>query len=150
MIARFSRSLTKLIPTEWGAPTFEIDGVKIDLGQVKMPIYNLATREDHIAPAKSVYLGSSYFGGPVRFVLSGSGHIAGIVNPPDKMKYQYWTGDRPRGDDLEGWIGKAAEHPGSWWTEWVAWIRAQDGEEVAARPQAVCALTCRAMRRAYY
>jgi polyhydroxyalkanoate synthase len=112
----------------------EIDGVKIDLGQVKMPIYNLATREDHIAPAKSVYLGSSYFGGPVRFVLSGSGHIAGIVNPPDKMKYQYWTGDRPRGEDLEGWIGKAAEHPGSWWNDWLAWIRAQDGEEVAARP----------------
>ena len=60
--------------------------------QVKVPIYNLATREDHIAPAKSVFLGSKFFGGPVRFVLAGSGHIAGVVNPPDKQKYQYWTG----------------------------------------------------------
>ncbi len=60
-----------------------------------MPIYNLATREDHIAPAKSVFVGSKFFGGPVRFVLSGSGHIAGVVNPPAKGKYQYWTGGKP-------------------------------------------------------
>jgi polyhydroxyalkanoate synthase len=112
----------------------EIDGLKIDLGQVRVPIYNVATREDHIAPAKSVYLGSSYFGAPVRFVLSGSGHIAGIVNPPAKMKYQYWTGAAPQGDDVEAWIGKAVEHPGSWWSDWIAWIKAQAGEEVAARP----------------
>ena len=78
-----------------------IDGVAIDLGKVTIPIYNLATREDHIAPAKSVYLGSSFFGGPMRFVLSGSGHIAGVVNPPSKAKYQYWTGDTPHGDDVD-------------------------------------------------
>ena len=111
----------------------EIDGIKIDLSQVKVPIYDIATREDHISPAKSVYLGSSYFGAPVRFVLSGSGHIAGIVNPPAKMKYQYWTGAAPQGDDLEGWIGKATEHPGSWWPDWIAWLRSQNNEDVAAR-----------------
>ena len=66
--------------------------------KVKVPIYNLATREDHIAPAKSVFLGSKFFGGPVNFVLSGSGHIAGVVNPPSKDKYQYWTGGKPAGN----------------------------------------------------
>src|SRR5262249_61543374 len=66
-----------------------IGGKKLDLKSVTVPIYNLATREDHIAPPRSVLLGSKFFGGPVRFVLAGSGHIAGVVNPPDKMKYQY-------------------------------------------------------------
>ena len=89
-----------------------IDGVKLDLRKVKIPIYNLATREDHIAPAKSAFLGSSFFGGPVKFVLSGSGHIAGVVNPPAKGKYQYWTGGKPEGE-LDAWIAKATEHPGS-------------------------------------
>ena len=65
-----------------------------------MPVYNLATREDHIAPAKSVLYGSQYFGGPVQYVLSGSGHIAGVINPPTKPKYQYWTGDKPSGKVL--------------------------------------------------
>jgi polyhydroxyalkanoate synthase len=111
-----------------------IDGVKIDLKLIATPIYNLATREDHIAPAKSVYIGSSAFGGTMRFVLSGSGHIAGVVNPPTKVKYQYWTGDPPQGQDLEEWIRGATEHPGSWWTDWIAWIKAQDAAEVDARP----------------
>jgi polyhydroxyalkanoate synthase subunit PhaC len=110
-----------------------IDGVGIDLGNVKTPVYNLATREDHIAPAKSVYLGSSFFGGPMRFVLSGSGHIAGVVNPPSKQKYQYWTGDTPHGADIDAWLKQATEHPGSWWTDWLAWIKAQDSTEVPAR-----------------
>jgi len=110
----------------------EIGGVKIDLRRIEVPVYNLATSEDHIAPAKSVYLGSSCLGGAVRFVLSGSGHIAGVVNPPAKQKYHYWTGDRPSGEDLEAWLAGATEHPGSWWTDWIAWIRAQDSEEVAA------------------
>src|SRR5437899_955197 len=111
-----------------------IDNVRIDLKEITIPIYNLATREDHIAPAKSVYLGSSFFGGPMRYVLSGSGHIAGVVNPPAKTKYQYGTGDTPRGEDLEGWLRNAAEHPGSWWPDWLAWIKAQGAEEVEARP----------------
>ena len=110
-----------------------IDGVAIDLGKVKTPIYNLATREDHIAPAKSVYVGSSYFGGPMRYVLSGSGHIAGVVNPPTKVKYQYWTGDTPHGEDVDAWLKTATEHPGSWWPDWLAWIKAQDSAEVPAR-----------------
>jgi len=98
-----------------------------------VPVYNLATREDHIAPAKSVFLGSSAFSAPLRFVLSGSGHIAGVVNPPSKMKYQYWTGDTPKGEDLEGWIRNATEHPGSWWTDWIAWIKEHNTDEVPAR-----------------
>ena len=63
------------------------------------------------------------FGGPVRFVLSGSGHIAGVVNPPEKQKYQYWTGAKPRNADLDGWLAKAKEHPGSWWPDWLAWLK---------------------------
>src|SRR3712207_9081866 len=70
-----------------------VDNVRLDLGKVKIPIFNLAAREDHIAPAKSVFVGSKSFGGPVEYVLAGSGHIAGVVNPPSKPKYQYWTGE---------------------------------------------------------
>jgi polyhydroxyalkanoate synthase subunit PhaC len=105
----------------------------LDLKKVKIPIYNLATREDHIAPAKSVYLGSKFFGGPVRFVMSGSGHIAGVVNPASKGKYQYWTGPKPTGTDVEKWMTKAKEHKGSWWPDWMEWIRAQGKDTVPAR-----------------
>ena len=110
-----------------------IGDTPIDLKSIKVPVYNLATREDHIAPAKSVLLGCKFFGGPVRFVLSGSGHIAGVINPPDKNKYQYWTGPRPRSADLDRWLAKAKEHPGSWWPDWLAWLKRQDKAEVAAR-----------------
>jgi poly[(R)-3-hydroxyalkanoate] polymerase subunit PhaC len=110
-----------------------IGGKKLDLKSVKVPVYNLATREDHIAPAKSVLLGSRYFGGPVRFVLAGSGHIAGVVNPPDKMKYQYWTGPKPTSANLDRWLGKAKEHAGSWWPDWFQWLKKQDPTEVPAR-----------------
>jgi polyhydroxyalkanoate synthase len=105
----------------------------IDLKAIKVPIYNLATREDHIAPAKSVMQGSKYFGGDVKLVISGSGHIAGVVNPPAKKKYQYWTGPRPRNADVEGWIAKARENPGSWWPDWLLWITRQSPTEVPAR-----------------
>jgi polyhydroxyalkanoate synthase len=111
----------------------KIGGTLVDLRAIKIPIYNLAAREDHIAPAKSVLLGSKFFGGPVKYVLSGSGHIAGVINPPDKHKYQYWTGARPRSANLEGWIAKATEHPGSWWPDWLAWLKAQDSTEAPAR-----------------
>ncbi|WP_436641077.1 class I poly(R)-hydroxyalkanoic acid synthase [Microbaculum sp. FT89] len=110
----------------------EIAGVKLDLKKVKIPVYNLATKEDHIAPAKSVFLGSRCFGGPVRFVLAGSGHIAGVVNPPDKRKYQYWTGTKPAGE-IDTWLTKAKEHPGSWWPDWQAWVSKLSKEQVAAR-----------------
>jgi polyhydroxyalkanoate synthase len=111
----------------------EIGGQRLDLRQVKVPVYNLATREDHIAPAKSVLLGSSLFGGKVKFVLAGSGHIAGVVNPPDKKKYQYWTGPKPNNADLDAWLAKATEHPGSWWPDWCAWLKRQAPETVDAR-----------------
>jgi polyhydroxyalkanoate synthase len=111
----------------------EIAGKRLDLKKVKVPVYNLATREDHIAPAKSVFHGSRFFGGPVRFVLSGSGHIAGVVNPPAKQKYQYWTGAKPTGSDVDKWRTNATEHPGSWWPDWLAWLKHHNNREVAAR-----------------
>jgi polyhydroxyalkanoate synthase len=111
----------------------QIDGKTLDLGEVKIPIYNLATREDHIAPAKSVLLGSKFFGGPVRFVLTGSGHIAGVINPPARNKYQYWTGPKPVGADVDKWLAKAEEHPGSWWPDWLEWLKSHDAAVVKAR-----------------
>ena len=111
----------------------KIAGVTLDLSNVKVPIYNLATREDHIAPAKSVLYGSQFFGGPVKFVLAGSGHIAGVVNPPGKPKYQYWTGAQPAGSDVDKWLASAQEHPGSWWPDWLEWLKAQGAETVPAR-----------------
>ncbi|MBB3929708.1 polyhydroxyalkanoate synthase [Kaistia hirudinis] len=110
-----------------------VGDTKISLGDVKIPIYNLAAREDHIAPPRSVFYGSSFFGGDVTFVLSGSGHIAGVVNPPARRKYQYWTGPAPKGDGFEAWVDKADEHPGSWWPHWQAWIEKQDNRRVKAR-----------------
>jgi polyhydroxyalkanoate synthase subunit PhaC len=109
-----------------------VGGVRLDLGKVKSPIYNLATKEDHIAPALSVFVGSSRFGGPVRYVLGGSGHIAGVVNPADKAKYQYWTGG-PAVGRFEDWLSAARETPGSWWLDWVAWVNTINSEVVPAR-----------------
>jgi len=107
-------------------------GEKVSLKDVKIPIYNLATKEDHIAPAKSVFVGSKYFGGKVTYVMAGSGHIAGVVNPPDKMKYQFWTGGPVKGE-FEDWVKKADETPGSWWPHWHEWIKAEDDRMVPAR-----------------
>jgi polyhydroxyalkanoate synthase len=109
-----------------------IGGKRLDLGAVKIPIYNLATREDHIAPARSVFTGSQCFGGKVDYIVAGSGHIAGVVNPPGKVKYQYWTGGPPQGR-YEDWIAAAQEHPGSWWPHWFAWVEAQAPRRVKAR-----------------
>ena len=111
----------------------QIGGVTLDLHKVKVPIYNLATREDHIAPAKSVLWGSQYFGGPVKYVLAGSGHIAGVVNPPGKPKYQYWTGGKPKGESVENWLKTATEHAGSWWPDWLKWLKAQSSQTIPAR-----------------
>jgi polyhydroxyalkanoate synthase len=109
-----------------------IDGVTLNLRKVKIPIYELAAKEDHIAPARSVFTGAKYFGGEVRYVLAGAGHIAGVVNPPDKNKYQYWTGGPPTGA-YEDWAKTAKETKGSWWPDWLAWITAQAPEQVPAR-----------------
>jgi len=113
--------------------TMEIAGVRLDLKKVKIPIYDLATREDHIAPPRSAFYGGSFFGGKVTFVLAGSGHIAGVVNPPVPEKYQYWTGPTPKGDGYDQWLTRAKEHPGSWWPHWQKWIEGLDDSRVKAR-----------------
>jgi len=110
----------------------ELAGRTLSLADVTIPVYNLATKEDHIAPARSVFLGSSFFGGDVEFVLTGSGHIAGVVNPPKSKKYQFWTGGKPQGS-LGDWLAKATETPGSWWPHWQEWIEKQDKRRVKAR-----------------
>lgn len=110
-----------------------LDNTLLDLSKVKVPIYNLATREDHIAPADSVLYGSQFFGGSVRFVLSGSGHIAGVVNPPAAGKYQYWTNDNVKDVTLVDWLKAAHEHKGSWWVDWREWLENIDAERVPAR-----------------
>jgi polyhydroxyalkanoate synthase subunit PhaC len=110
-----------------------LDGVPIDLSKVNIPAYFISTVDDHIAPWKTTYTGSRYLGGDVRFVLGGSGHIAGIVNPPSAKKYHYWTNDA-RPEAAEDWFKSASRHPGSWWTDWQAWVDARNGgEKVAAR-----------------
>nr|WP_319531453.1 class I poly(R)-hydroxyalkanoic acid synthase [uncultured Cohaesibacter sp.] len=109
-----------------------VNGVKLDLGKVKLPVYSLAAREDHIAPAKSVFIGSKLFGGPVEYVMSGSGHIAGVVNPPDKVKYQFWKGGTLDGS-FEDWLEGAEETAGSWWPDWHDWVRQHGGDLIPAR-----------------
>jgi polyhydroxyalkanoate synthase len=109
-----------------------IGNVKLDLGAVKLPIYELCAKEDHIAPAKSVFIGSRLFGGPVTYVLAGSGHIAGVINPPSKSKYQYWTNSK-RTATLEAWMEGAQEHPGSWWPHYAEWLVQYSGDLVPAR-----------------
>src|SRR6201991_3179369 len=110
-----------------------LDNTLLDLSKVKVPVYNLATREDHIAPAESVLYGSQFFGGPVKYVLSGSGHIAGVVNPPAGGKYQYWTNDTIRAGSVAEWMKSAVEHKGSWWPDWRQWLESIDAERVPAR-----------------
>jgi polyhydroxyalkanoate synthase len=110
----------------------KLAGRTVSLADVKVPVYNLASREDHIAPARSVFLGSRFFGGDVDFVMAGSGHIAGVVNPPQAKKYQFWTGGKPEGD-FEDWIASATEHAGSWWPHWQRWIEDKDDARVPAR-----------------
>ncbi|MCD6042878.1 MAG: class poly(R)-hydroxyalkanoic acid synthase, partial [Burkholderiales bacterium] len=110
----------------------ELAGVPIDLSEVKLPAYFISTVEDHIAPWKTTYKGARYLRGPVRFVLGGSGHIAGIVNPPAAKKYHYWTNDSAP-ESADEWFKGATQHPGSWWEDWQRWIERFAGEKVAAR-----------------
>lgn len=107
-------------------------GVPIDVTQIKVPAYFISTVEDHIAPWKSTYAGAKLLKGPVRFVLGGSGHIAGIINPPAANKYCYWINEK-LADSSDEWLEKAAQHPGSWWTDWGRWAAKHGGEKVAAR-----------------
>ena len=113
---------------------FEVLGQPIDLGEVRVPVYLQASRQDHIAPAGSVYKAMNLFSGPRRFVLAGSGHIAGVINPPDKEKYQHWINPgRRRHPTFESWLHGAEEHPGSWWPDWHRWMSRRSGRRVAAR-----------------
>jgi len=106
--------------------------VPIDLGKVKIPIYLQASIEDHIAPYPSVFKARKLFSGPVRFMLAGSGHIAGVINPPEANKYNYWMNEaQPR--DLDAWMEGAVSHPGSWWDDWNTWLAPLSGELVKAR-----------------
>jgi polyhydroxyalkanoate synthase subunit PhaC len=109
-------------------------GTPIDLTLVDIPIYLQAGKEDHIAPAESVFKGTRHYSGDVRFMLAGSGHIAGVINHPDAHKYQHWTNDSGKSyDSMPDWLSDATEHPGSWWGDWDAWLAPQSGPQVAAR-----------------
>jgi polyhydroxyalkanoate synthase len=113
----------------------ELAGERLDLSKVKIPIYVQSSREDHIAPARSVYRGARLFGGSTRFTLAGSGHIAGVINSPAAQKYQHWTNDALP-EKLEDWVEGAVEHPGSWWPNWASWLAERSGAEVPARDPA--------------
>ena len=111
-----------------------IDNVPIDLRKITIPVYLQAGKEDHIAPAKSVYKATQIFAGPVRFMLAGSGHIAGVVNPPRNKKYQHWLNETAKNPPtLDEWKAGAQEFPGSWWNDWDKWLSAKSGPKVAAR-----------------
>ncbi|HSC23242.1 MAG TPA: alpha/beta fold hydrolase, partial [Casimicrobiaceae bacterium] len=107
-------------------------GVPIDLSKVDVPTYFVSAMEDHIAPWKSTYAGPRLIRGAKRFVLSGSGHIAGMINPPAANKYGYWTSEALP-DDADAWLAGATQHAGSWWTDWRAWIEPFLDKEVPAR-----------------
>ena len=113
------------------------DGTPIDLSLIETPTYIQAGIEDHIAPAKSVWRLREHLAGPVRFVLAGSGHIAGVVNPPDSGKYQYWTNDDDDIASLDAFRKGATEHPGSWWPDWADWLREQAPRTVKAKGKRV-------------
>jgi polyhydroxyalkanoate synthase subunit PhaC len=110
-----------------------LDGVALDLRKISVPVYIVSTRDDHIAPWKSTYAGTQLYKGKTRFVLSASGHIAGIVNPPAANKYCYWTNAKlPAAPDA--WFAGARQYDGSWWDDWGKWVGKHSGGEVAARP----------------
>jgi polyhydroxyalkanoate synthase len=106
--------------------------VPINLDDIDVPTYFLATKEDHIAPWPGVYQGMKRFGGQSKFVLAASGHIAGVINPPTAEKYSYWTNEQKL-DEQEDWLESSVEKPGSWWNDWQSWILSNTGQKVPAR-----------------
>jgi polyhydroxyalkanoate synthase len=111
-----------------------LDNVPIDLRNIRIPVYIQAGKEDHIAPVRSVYKATQLFSGPVRFMLAGSGHIAGVVNPPRNKKYQHWLNETDKNPPtLAEWQAGAKEFPGSWWNDWDKWLSALSGPKVPAR-----------------
>ena len=110
----------------------KLGGEQLDLTKIKLPVYLQSAKEDHIAPYRSVFKTTKLVKGPVRFILAGSGHIAGVINPPAAKKYQYWTNDKPA-KTVEDWLAGAVEHPGSWWPDWDKWLSKLSGKKIAAR-----------------
>jgi poly[(R)-3-hydroxyalkanoate] polymerase subunit PhaC len=110
----------------------ELDGTPIDLGKIKLPTYFISTKEDHITPWKSTYSGAKLMSGDIRFVLGGSGHIAGIINPPVKNKYGFWTNNTIE-EQADNWLENANYTEGSWWPDWQKWIKAKSGKKISAR-----------------
>ena len=108
-----------------------IGGVTLDLKKMTLPIFSVATREDHIAPAPSVFRGMQMFGGPVEFVLAGSGHIAGVVNPPEQGQVSVLDQGKTM-TSVADWQASASEYPGSWWPYWIDWLSQQSGGWIAA------------------
>ncbi|HUY67711.1 MAG TPA: alpha/beta fold hydrolase, partial [Alphaproteobacteria bacterium] len=108
-------------------------GVPIDLRVIDTPAFLLSTREDHIAPWRATYAATQLYKGPVTFVLSGSGHIAGVVNPPAAKKYSYFTKDGTCPPQPDDWLKNAVAHDGSWWPEWTVWLASFSGDQIPAR-----------------
>ena len=115
----------------------ELGGRRLDLGEVTIPIFVQSSESDHIAPYASVYRGAKLFGGPVTFMMAGSGHIAGVINPPGAKKYQHWIADlADLPETVEQWREHAKEFPYSWWPYWAEWLKARSGDMVPARDPA--------------
>ena len=114
----------------------KVCGQPVDLGLIDMPTYIYGSREDHIVPIDGAYASTRHLPGKKRFVMGASGHIAGVINPPAKKKRSYWTNDELAANefpaDQSAWLESATEHPGSWWTDWSAWLKRQAGKQVAA------------------
>ena len=108
----------------------KVAGTPLDLSAIKVPTYAMGAREDHIVPWTSAFRSVNVLGGPKRFVLGASGHIAGAINPASKNKRSYWVNDQ-LGSSAEQWFAKATEMPGSWWNDWIQWVAAQGGAQVA-------------------
>ena len=110
----------------------ELNGEPIDLTKITTPAYFLSTRDDHIAPWRSTWRGTKILQGPTRFVLAASGHIAGVVNPPESGKYNHWI-NPDKATDPESWFQGATEIAGSWWPDWHRWVSALGPDQIKAR-----------------
>jgi polyhydroxyalkanoate synthase len=110
----------------------QLAGEPVDLGKIEIPAYFLSTHDDHIAPWKSTYLGALLLSGKTKFVLGGSGHIAGVINPPSAKKYGYWTNTNLP-ETADDWFSSATHNEGSWWNDWFKWVKRHSGTQVETR-----------------
>ncbi len=116
------------VENELASGRMTLAGTRLDLSRVVADAYVLAAGDDHIAPWRSSWATVGLLGGDVRFVLTSSGHVAGIVNPVGRLRRRYWTGDAAAGSGPDGWLAGAEEHPGSWWEDWAGWIAGRAGD----------------------